>query len=439
MNNRKKGRYTYMRWIEVRKSRGINGSVSILGSKNSSLPIVTACCLSDETVVLKNVPCISDIQVIYDIGKDIGINVMQKEDSVKIDASGITTADIEPKKSSKYRAAYYFVGALLARQKKVSIGYPGGDNFGSRPIDQHVKGLEALGAKFTFLKDYYTVEAAKLTGADIYFDVVTCGATINVLLAAVLAEGRTTLRNAARDPEVVDLAIFLNKMGAKIKGAGTDTIIIDGVKKLEGTQHSIIPDRLTAGSFLMSVGITSGSVVVNNVIPEHLMPCIEKLEEAGIQIETGDNFVKASSDGNIKGVNVKTGMYPGFPTDLQQPITSLLIGSDSHSIVVDNVYPNRFKHCIELNKMGADIIMREGNVVVPGRKSLKGAWVHASDVRAGIALILAALGAEGTTRITGIEHIERGYENIVEDFRELGVDIEICEDNSISTPSEYAL
>ena len=421
-----------MRWIEVGKSKSINGSISISGSKNSSIPILTACCLADEPVVLKNVPQISDVQVIYDICKDIGIKIFEECDCVKIDATEIYNAEIAIQKSTKYRAAYYFVGALLAKQKKVSIGYPGGDNFGARPIDQHIKGLEALGAKFTFHKDYYVVEATKLTGADIYFDVITCGATINVLLAAVLAEGKTTLRNAARDPEVVDLVVFLNKMGAKIKGAGTDTIIIDGVKSLGGTQHSIIPDRLIAGSLLMSVGITGGSIIVNNAIPEHLLTCTAKLEEAGMKIEVEDNYIKIHSDGNLKGVNVKAGMYPSFATDLQQPITSLLIGADSHSVIVDNVYPNRFNHCIELNKMGADIIMREGSVVVPGRRSLKGAWVHASDVRAGICLILAALGAEGITRITGVEHIERGYENIIEIFSKLGADIKICEDCSIS-------
>lgn len=421
-----------MRWIEVRKSEPVNGSVDVPGSKNSSLPILTACCLADEPVTLKNIPHISDIKVIYDIYNDIGAKVFLTNDSVVIDASDIESAFIDPCKSSKYRAAYYFVGALLAKHKKVTIGYPGGDNFGSRPIDQHIKGLEALGAKFNFHKDYYEVEADKLVGADIYFDVITCGATINVLLAAILAEGRTILRNSARDPEVVDLAIFLNKMGAQIKGAGTDTITIDGVEELSGTEHSIIPDRLIAGSLIMSAGINGGSITVNNVILKHLEPCIAKLQEAGMNIGIGENCINASSDGNIKGINVKTGMYPGFATDLQQPITSLLIGAESNSSISDSIYPNRFKHCIELNKMGADIILRNGNVVIPGRKQLKGSWVHASDVRAGICLILAAIGAEGITRITGVEHIERGYENITGVFRSLGVDIEICEDISIS-------
>lgn len=420
-----------MRWIEVRKSKPVNGTVDIPGSKNSSLPILTACCLAEEPVTLRNIPHISDIKVIYDIYNDIGVKVLHDNDRVIVDASDIESASIDPKKSSLYRAAYYFVGALLAKHKKVTIGYPGGDNFGSRPIDQHIKGLEALGAKFTFHKDYYEVNAEKLVGADIYFDVISCGATINVLLASVLAEGRTILRNAARDPEVVDLAMFLNEMGAQIKDAGTDTIIIDGVKSLSGTSHSIIPDRLIAGSLIMSAGINGGDITVNNVIVKHLDSCIAKLQEAGMSIEVVENSIKAYSNGNIKGVNVKAGMYPGFATDLQQPITSLLIGAENYSIITDSVYPNRFKHCVELNKMGADIILREGSAVIPGRKHLKGNWVHASDVRAGICLILAAIGAEGVTRITGIEHIERGYENIVGVFSSLGVDIKICEDASV--------
>ncbi|MDT8715170.1 UDP-N-acetylglucosamine 1-carboxyvinyltransferase [Clostridium sp. 19966] len=422
-----------MRWIEIDGCEKINGSVDVPGSKNSAIPILTACCLANEKVILKNVPHISDIQVIYDIFNEIGISIfIDDNNNVNVDASNIYSTDIDSAKSSKYRAAYYFVGALLAKYKRISIGYPGGDNFGSRPIDQHIKGLEALGAKFSFYENYYVVEADKLLGATIYFDVVTCGATINVLLAAVLAEGRSVLRNAARDPEVVDLAIFLNKLGAKIKGAGTDTIIIDGVESLSGTNHTIIPDRLITGSLLMSVGIVGGHIAVNNIIPEHLLPCTAKLEETGMAIKLEDNSIRASSDTFLKGINIKTAMYPGFATDLQQPITALLIGADSHSTIVDTIYPHRFKHCIELNKMGADIILRDGNAVIPGRKKLKGTWVHASDVRAGICLILAALGAEGTTRITGIEHIERGYEDIVTLFSSLGANIRICEDLTLS-------
>jgi len=426
-----------MRWIEVSNNNPLRGSVIIPGAKNSSLGLIPACCLSNETIVLKNIPNISDVELICDICEDIGLQVHKKENILIIDPSKIHSAVIEPKKAASYRASYYFIGALLAKFKKVAIGYPGGDNFGSRPIDQHIKGLKALGASFKFYNDYYTVEAEKLRGADIYFDVISCGATINVILAAVLADGRTTLHNAARDPEVVDIAIFINKMGGNVKGAGTDTITIEGVKYLTGCTHTVIPDRLIAGSLLMSAGITAGEVTVREAIPEHLLSCTAKLEEAGLYIETGDNFIRAISQGKVNGVNVKAAMYPGFATDLQQPLTAMLVGAASHSVIIDTVYPGRFKHCIQLNRMGADIINRDGSVVIPGNRKLKGTWVHASDIRAGICLILAGLAAEGTTCITGIEHIERGYVNILDTFASLGGNIKMCEDGSLSEEEMY--
>lgn len=421
-----------MRWIEIDKSKALNGSVKIPGSKNSSLALLAACCLGSETIILKNIPHIFDVQLICEIGKEIGLEIEKINDGFILNPAKIFSADIGIEKSAAYRASYYFIGALLAKFKKVSIGYPGGDNFGSRPIDQHVKGLEALGAKFTFYNDYYVVEAEKLIGADIYFDVITSGATMNVMLASVLAEGKTKLHNSARDPEVVDLAILLNKMGANIKGAGTDIITIEGVQALKGCSHHVIPDRLIAGSILMAAGITGGNITVEDVIPEHLTTFIAKLEEAGLSIDIGDNFITVTSDGIIKGVNVKADMYPNFATDLQQPLTAMLVGADSHSTIIDMVYPQRFKHCIQLNKMGANIINKEGKIVIPGRHVLKGAWVNVSDIRAGMCLILAGLAAEGTTRITGIEHIERGYEDIVGTFASLGANIKMCEDNSLN-------
>lgn len=426
-----------MRWIEVSNNNPLRGSVVIPGAKNSSLGLIPACCLSNETIILKNIPDISDVQLVCDISEDIGLKVHKKENLLIIDPTKVHSAVIEPKKAASYRASYYFIGALLAKFRKVTIGYPGGDNFGSRPIDQHVKGLEALGARFAFYNDHYTVEAEKLTGADIYFDVISCGATINLLLAAVLAEGKTTLHNAARDPEVVDIAVFINKMGGSIKGAGTDIITIEGVKYLTGCTHAVIPDRLIAGSLLMSAGITGGDVTVKDIIPEHLLSCTAKLEEAGLYIETEDNFIRAIPQGKINGVNIKAAMYPGFATDLQQPLTAMLVGASSHSVIIDTVYPGRFKHCIQLNRMGADIIHRDGSIVVPGNRILKGAWVHASDIRAGISLILAGLAAEGTTCITGVEHIERGYENILDTFASLGANVKMCEDGSLIEEDMY--
>ncbi|GCD09778.1 UDP-N-acetylglucosamine 1-carboxyvinyltransferase [Clostridium tagluense] len=416
-----------MRWLEITRGNPLKGSITIPGSKNSSLPLLVACCLCDEVVILKNIPNISDVSLVCDIAKDIGMKIIIKEDKLILDPSNINSAIIDHSKSADFRASYYFAGALLAKFKRVSIGYPGGDDFGSRPIDQHIKGLEALGAKFNFYKDYYVVQANKLIGADIYLDVISSGATINIMLAAVLAQGKTILRNAAKDPEVVDVAIFLNEMGAFVKGAGTDIITIEGVKSLGGGTHCAIPDRLIAGSYLMAAAITGGDIKASGIIPEHLISCTAKLEEAGVCIEEGNDFIRAYTQGKIQGVNVKATMYPGFATDLQQPLTALLILASSHSVIVDKVYPGRFNHCQELNRMGADIIIKQGSAIIPGNRSLKGAWVNASDVRAGISLILAGLIAEGTTYITGVEHIERGYVNIVKDFLSLGANIKLVE------------
>ncbi|MBU3190348.1 UDP-N-acetylglucosamine 1-carboxyvinyltransferase [Clostridium bowmanii] len=416
-----------MRWLEITRSNSLTGSITIPGSKNSSLPLLAACCLCDEEVTLKNIPNISDVSLVCDIAKDIGMKIVINNDKLILDPSNIHSSLIDHNKSAHFRASYYFAGALLGKFKRVSIGYPGGDDFGSRPIDQHIKGLEALGAKFNFYNDYYVVEAEKLIGADIYLDVISSGATINIMLAAVLAEGKTILRNVARDPEVVDVAMFLNEMGACVKGAGTDLIIIEGVKTLGGGTHCAIPDRLIAGSYLMAAAITGGNIKVQGIIPEHLISCTAKLKEAGVCIEEGNDFIRAYTDDKIQGINVKATMYPGFATDLQQPLTSMMLVASSHSVITDTVYPGRFNNCHELNRMGADIIIKEGSVTIPGNRSLKGAWVNASDVRAGISLILAGLIAEGTTYITGVEHIERGYVDIVKDFVSLGANIKLVE------------
>lgn len=420
-----------MRWLQIEKSNFLKGKIKVPGSKNSALGLLAACCVGDEPLILNNIPNISDVRVIFEIAKDIGLRIKKENQVLYIDPCNINTGELDLVKSSSYRAAYYFVGALLQKFKKVSIGYPGGDNFGSRPIDQHVKGLKAMGAKFTFHKEYYVVEAEKLKGADIYFDVITCGATINVMLAAVRAEGKTILRNAAVDPEVVDVAILLNKMGANIKGAGTGTITIEGVNKLHGCTHSCIPDRLIAGAFLMTAGITGGNITVEDIIPEHIESCVSKLIEAGVDVQINENSITASRERALKGIKVETAMYPGFGSDYQQPLTSMLVCSEEHSTVIEKIYPNRFNHCIELNKMGADIVIQEGRAIIPGRRKLKGAWVHASDIRAGISLILAGLVAEGITNITGVEHIERGYEDIVSVFTLLGANIKIQEDSTI--------
>ncbi len=412
-----------MRYLEVKYSPPLKGTVKIPGSKNSSLALLPACCLADEPIILKNVPYILDIKKVFEISKDIGLSIARKDDNLILDPTRLKNANIDPQKASAFRASYYFVGALLHKFKKVYIGYPGGDNFGYRPIDQHISGLKALGVKFTFYTNHYEAEAQELRGAEVRFEKLSFGATINVMLAAVKAKGSTVLYNAARDPEIEDLANFLNKMGASIKGAGTETIYIEGVNSLKSCIHSVIPDRLIAGAFLMAAGATGGKITVTNVMPEHLVSCVEKLREAGMTINCNYNSITGSVYNKLRGMNVEAGMYPDFATDFQQPMTAMLIQAYGESTVIDKVYPGRFNHCRELNKLGAGIKIEDNKAIIPGKRFLIGDWVKATDVRAGICLLLAGLTAEGTTYITGIEHIERGYENFARDFSSLGADI----------------
>ncbi len=409
-----------MRWIEVTRTDALKGSLEMPGSKNSSLALLAACCLSEEPVTLYKIPDISDVRMIYSILTDIGAKVIQENGKCVIDPRGIQSGDIRSDYASAYRASYYFIGALLAKHKRVAIGYPGGDNFVSRPIDQHIKGLKALGARIEYFKDHYVVQAEKLVGATIYFDCITGGATLNIMMAAALAQGKTVLHNAARDPEVVDTAILLNKMGAKIYGAGTDVIRIQGVDALGGCDHTVIPDRLIAGAYLMAAGATGGEVTVNNIIPEHLEACMDKLREIGMEFSVSENAVTAWAPTALKPTRVRTGKYPILESDFQQPMTALLLKAEGRSMVADKIYPLRFNHCEQLARMGASITVRSGAARIDGGKTVTGAWVHAGDIRAGICLVLAGLMAEGTTFLTGIEHIERGYEDIIGDFDRLG-------------------
>ncbi|WP_409276183.1 UDP-N-acetylglucosamine 1-carboxyvinyltransferase [Neobacillus sp. SCS-31] len=413
-----------MKAIHVEYSPNINGVVQIPGSKNSSLALLAAACLSDETITFQGIPHIADFRVICEMGKEVGLKIKRETSGeVSIDPRFISSTEFDPEKSSLFRTAYYFIGALLAKYGKVSVGYPGGDDFVSRPIDQHIKALEMMGAEFTYHKDYYEVETKGLHGSTIYFDTITSGATINAMLAAVRAKGKTVLLNAARDPEVIDTAIFLNKIGARISGAGTDTIRITGVNRLHGATHRVIPDRLIAGSFLIAAGVVGGNVTVTDVIPEHLGSCIAKLEEIGIEIDVQDNSITAHSTGKLAASRIRTGMYPSFPTDLQQPMTTLFTQASGKSIIAEKIYPNRFQHVGQLIKMGADIRVRSGVAFVQGKSNLRGTIVSTSDIRAGISLILAGMVAEGTTYITGVEHIERGYEDVIKGFQSLGVHI----------------
>ena len=379
-------------------------------------------------MVIENVPDISDIYVTSNLLRSTGAEISYFNNTLTVDPTQMCNSIINPDNSHSVRVAYYFIGALLAKYKSVAVGYPGGDRIGPRPIDQHIKGLRALGAEFTFYNDYYVAKADKLTGSDVYFDVITCGATINVMLAAVLAKGRTVIHNAARDPEVVDVAVFLNKLGAYITGAGTETIKIRGVEGLMGCTHQCIPDRIMAGTFLMAAGITRGCVSLAGVEVNHLGACIDKLREIGLEIERDGDMITAYYSGVQRAANITTGMYPMFATDLQQPATALLLNASGRSSVTELVYPRRFSHCNELNKMGADIRLRHNTAYIKGVRELHGADVTANDIRSGMALILAALCAKGPSRVFRVEHIERGLENMLDVFRALGADIRVAEE-----------
>lgn len=412
-----------MRYLEVKGTSQLNGSISVQGAKNSAVAVLAAALLSDESVYLENIPKIRDVEVIASIFDDLGVQYRCNGDKWEINPQHMHYHPITKEKAMKYRASYYFVGALLSRFKRLFIGLPGGDDFGSRPIDQHLKGFRALGAKITELKDGLQIEAEQLVGTQIYFDVITSGATMNMIMAAAKAKGETILHNAARDPEVVDLCNLLNKMGADIRGAGTDRIRIRGVKRLHGCTHSIIPDRLVAGTFIIAGIATQGDIRVEGIIPEHLKPLLHKLTEMKANFSVEEDAIHVFGEQKLRAVRVRTGMYPNFATDLQQPFTILALLAQGKSIITETIYPNRFSHVPELQRLGAVIERRKETAFIQGGSPLVGCDVRATDVRAGISLLLAALVAKGTTRIFDVEHIERGFGDIVGDFTRLGADI----------------
>jgi len=429
-----------MKYLEVSKSTGLKGSVPIQGSKNSTLALMAASCLTGGTVILDNIPDISDVHTFLNILDDIGAKAgFIDNNRIIINPENISNPVIDPIHTQKVRPAYYFIGSLLARHKKITIGYPGGDRIGKRPIDQHIKGFKAMGAEVELFDDYYIVSANRLKGCEIYFDMVTLGATLTLMLCAVLARGTTTLYNAARDPELVDTAILLNKMGAKIHGAGTSTIRVEGVDNLSGCSHSVIPDRLIAGTYLMAAGIAGGCVTVENVMAEHVLPLINKLREAGIDFDIKENSVTAISNGCITPVKIIAEKFPMFETDFQQTASVLLLKAKGESMVTDKIYPERSNHCEQLKKMGADINWNNGTAYIRGGKKLTGTQVHACDIRAGACLVLAGLLAEGKTRVMGVEHIERGYTNIVRDFSKLGANIKLIDDEPEVSSESFIL
>ena len=414
-----------MEKLVINGGKALKGSVEINGAKNSAVAILPAAIMASQgKCVIDNVPDIEDVHCLERILASLGCSVNKIDNNtLEIDASDVTRVEACTDDVRRMRASYYFIGALLSRFKKARVELPGGCPIGVRPIDQHIKGFEALGAKVTIEHGAVTVEAEKLHGANIFFDVVTVGATINVMIAATLAEGTTILENVAKEPHVVDVANFLNSMGADIKGAGTDVIRVMGVEKLQGCNYSVIPDQIEAGTFMIAAAATKGDVTIKNVIPKHLESIAAKLIEMGAIVEEGDDSVRVYVEGDLKGVNVKTAPYPGFPTDVQQPMSALLSTVPGKSLIAESIWENRHKHIDELKKMGATIKVEGRTAIIEGNKELVGAKVIATDLRAGAAMVIAGLVANGVTEITEIEHIDRGYPHIENKFSSLGADI----------------
>lgn len=409
-----------MEKLKIEGGNKLNGTVRVSGAKNSAVALIPATILADSPVIIDGLPNISDVQILSDLLEEIGGTVSLSESEIIVDPSRMISMPLPNGKVKKLRASYYLMGAMLGRFKKAVIGLPGGCHLGPRPIDQHIKGFEALGAQVTNEQGAIYLRADELRGARIYLDVVSVGATINIMLAAVRAKGRTIIENAAKEPEIIDVATLLTSMGAKIKGAGTDVIRIDGVDSLHGCRHSIIPDRIEAGTYIILGAAMGEEVIIDNVIPLHLESLIAKLREMGVSIETRDDQVLVRGTNDLKPVDIKTLVYPGFPTDLQQPLTSLLTKANGSSIVTDTIYGARFKHIDELRRMSATIKVEGRSAIINGPAKLQGAKVRASDLRAGAALVVAGLMAEGITEVTGLEHIDRGYENLVEKLNGLG-------------------
>ncbi|WP_100374203.1 UDP-N-acetylglucosamine 1-carboxyvinyltransferase [Bacillus sp. FJAT-45037] len=411
-----------MEKLMIEGGHPLEGTVPISGAKNSAVALIPAAILADSPVLIDNLPGISDVELLADllreIGGDVELSLAEKE--IKIDPTNMISMPLPNGKVKKLRASYYLMGAMLGKFKKAVIGLPGGCNLGPRPIDQHIKGFEALGARVTNEQGAIYLRADELRGARIYLDVVSVGATINIMLAAVRAKGQTIIENAAKEPEIVDVATLLTSMGARIKGAGTNVIRIDGVDSLNGCRHSIIPDRIEAGTYMILAAAIGQKVIIDNVIPYHVDALIAKLREMGVTVETNDDQILIHNTGDKKGVDVKALVYPGFPTDLQQPFSTLLTQSSGTSIVTDTIYNARFKHIDELRRMGANVKVEGRSAIINGKSPLQGAKVRASDLRAGAALVIAGLIADGVTELSGLEHVDRGYENLEEKLIGLG-------------------
>ena len=424
----------------IKGGKPLQGEVVISGAKNAALGILAAAIMTDETVYIDNLPDVRDINVLLQAIEGIGAKVDRVSDHVvKISGKGIASVDIDYEYIRKIRASYYLLGALLGKYRKSHVALPGGCNIGSRPIDQHIKGFKALGAEVKIEQGMIETHADRLVGNHIYMDVVSVGATINIMLAACLAEGKTIIENAAKEPHIVDVASFLNSMGANIKGAGTDVIRIVGVEKLHGSSYSIIPDQIEAGTFMMAAAATRGNVLIKNVIPKHLEAITAKLIEIGATVEELDDSVRVSADKRLGNTHVKTLPYPGFPTDMQPQATALLALSTGTSVVTESIFENRFKYVDELNRMGASIMVEGNSAIIDGVEGFTGAMVSAPDLRAGAALVIAALVADGFTVIDQIHYVERGYEAFEGKMKKLGACMDKIDVNDEKAVQKFKL
>ena len=419
-----------MKKIVINGGRPLTGEVTISGAKNSVVALIPATILADDIVTLDGVPDISDVASLIDIMTIMGAKIERKEDSLIIDPRGVKNMPMPFGKINSLRASYYFYGSLLGRYGQATVGLPGGCDLGPRPIDLHLKAFEAMGAAMTM--DGSSMKLATngkpLQGANIYMDTVSVGATINTILAAVKAEGRTVIENAAREPEIIDVVTLLNNMGAHIRGAGTDIIIIDGVPHLHGTRHQVIPDRIEAGTYIALAAAIGEGIQINNVLYEHLESYIAKLEEMGVRMTISEDSIFVEKQTGLKAIQIKTSPYPGFATDLQQPITPLLLTAVGRGRIVDTIYEKRVNHVPELAKMGATISTLNDHIIYEGPNQLTGSSVKATDLRAGAALVIAGLMASGTTEITNVEYILRGYSDIIHKLTQLGADIQLVEE-----------
>ena len=420
-----------MRKIIINGGKKLQGEVTVSGAKNSVVALIPAIILSDGVVTLDGVPSISDVDNLIEIIEVMGGSVKRDGETLEIDPRGVKDMPMPFGKINSLRASYYFYGSLLGRYGQATVGLPGGCDLAPRPIDLHLKAFEAMGASISYEDESMRIATdagQRIKGAHIYMDTVSVGATINTMLAAAKADGRTVIENAAREPEIIDVATLLNNMGARVRGAGTEVITIDGVESLHGTRHQVIPDRIEAGSYIAMAAAIGKGIKVKNVLYEHLESFIAKLEAMGVRMTVEEDAIFVEEQGDLKPVDIKTSPYPGFATDLQQPMTPLLLKASGRGKIIDTIYEKRVNHVPELARMGADIQVLGGQIVYNGPTQLSGVPVKASDLRAGAALVTAGLMAEGQTEITNIEFILRGYSNIIEKLSDLGADIRLIED-----------